>query len=89
MPHASISHYIIHTAIAAGYGAFICLALANERKDDWLLHIDPDELFYPDNAAFSLADEFAKQPSHVSSLRFMNFEGQPEFGDVQNRLALS
>lgn len=47
--------------------------------------MDPDEFFYPNNPSFSLIAEFKTQPSYVSSLRFMNFEGQPEIGDVKNR----
>lgn len=27
----------------------------------------------------------ARQPAHVPSVRFMNFEGQPEAGDLTNR----
>eukprot|EP00210_Caulerpa_lentillifera_P008089 g7723.t1 len=71
--------------VKQGYGITKCLQLAKRKGDDWLLHIDPDELFYPDSPDFSLVHEFAQQPNYVSSVRFMNFEGQPEFGDVTNR----
>jgi len=35
--------------------------------------------------AFSLTAVLARQPPHVPSVRFMNFEGQPEAGDLTNR----
>lgn len=36
--------------------------------------------------AFSLPAVLARQPPHVPALRFMNFEGQPEAGDLTNRI---
>ena len=36
--------------------------------------------------AFSLTATLARQPPHVPAVRFMNFEGQPEAGDITNRI---
>ena len=36
--------------------------------------------------AFSLPAVLARQPPHVPAVRFMNFEGQPEAGDLTNRI---
>lgn len=68
-----------------GFGTREALLIAKTAGMEWLIHMDPDEFFYPNNPSFSLISEFGTQPSHVSSLRFMNFEGQPEIGDVKNR----
>lgn len=96
------------------------LRLARQQLQDWLMHIDPDEIVLPTSSALSLATcersvlcmvltaarltahfsntfsthhrccaaYFAvlrRQPDHVSSLRFMNIEGQAEAGDLTNR----
>ena len=51
----------------------------------WLMHLDPDELFLPGGNEGSLAAELSRQPAHVPAVRFLNFEGQPEVGDISNR----
>ncbi|GMH41555.1 hypothetical protein BSKO_09465 [Bryopsis sp. KO-2023] len=71
--------------VKQGYGTREALNISSVDGMEWLMHMDPDEFFYPDNPSFSLITEFAKQPSYVSSVRFMNFEGQPEVGDIKNR----
>lgn len=40
---------------------------------------------FPTRGPFSLAAVLAEQPSHVAAARFLNFEGQPEAGDLTNR----
>ncbi|KDD73134.1 hypothetical protein H632_c2500p0 [Helicosporidium sp. ATCC 50920] len=63
------------------------LALETARRDgmDWMLHLDPDELFYPASPAFSIRQALAIVPSHVASVRFLNHEGQPEAMDLTNK----
>ena len=51
----------------------------------WLMHLDPDELFHPGGHAASITAELALQPVHVPAVRFLNFEGQPEASNIQNR----
>ena len=54
--------------------------LSNTRIQ-WLLHLDPDELFYPGSGKdFSISRELSMQPPHIPAVRFMNFEAQPEVG---------
>lgn len=69
-----------------GYGEQEALhRAALDGRIDWLLHLDPDELFYPGDQGTSIPTILARQPSHVPAVRFMNYEAQPEAGDVVNR----
>lgn len=61
------------------------LQRARDAGLDWLMHLDPDELFHPGGHAASITAELSLQPAHVPAVRFLNFEGQPEFGNMQNR----
>ena len=68
------------------WGETEALRLARRDGMHWLLHLDPDELLHPGcAAATSLPAALAAVPPHVPSLRFMNFEAQPEAGDLENR----
>lgn len=49
------------------------------------MHLDPDEIFLPGGPLLSITDTLRRQPAHTPAVRFMNFEGQPECGDVVNR----
>lgn len=69
----------------AGYAQQEALRRARAAGLDWLLHLDPDELFLPGGPANSLAAALARQPPHVPAARFLNFEGQPEAGGLRNR----
>ena len=68
-----------------GYGLDEALRRSKAAGVHWLLHLDPDELFLPGGGAASLSAELGRQPAHVPAVRFMNFEGQPEAGDLVNR----
>lgn len=68
-----------------GYGEHVALQRAREAGMHWLLHIDADELFHPGGGAFSITEVLGRVPPHCPSMRFMNFEGQPEAGDLTNR----
>jgi hypothetical protein len=70
----------------AGYGGDTALSLANAAGLGWLMHIDPDELIHLEGPAASLGAELAGLPCHVSNVRMMNLEGQPEAGGLVNRL---
>ncbi len=48
--------------------------------------ISPCPTLIAGGPAFSLPAVLARQPPHVPALRFMNFEGQPEAGDLTNRI---
>ncbi|PRW56345.1 glycosyltransferase-like protein [Chlorella sorokiniana] len=72
--------------VKQGYGEHEALRLAKADGMHWLLHLDPDELLHPGGPAFSLPAVLARQPPHVPALRFMNYEGQPEAGDLTNRI---
>ncbi|KAL6776982.1 hypothetical protein ACKKBF_B19730 [Auxenochlorella protothecoides x Auxenochlorella symbiontica] len=71
--------------VTQGFGEHEGLRRAKEDGMQWLLHLDPDELVQPGDASGSLAEVLGRVPPHVASLRFMNFEGQSEAGDVVNR----
>jgi hypothetical protein len=60
------------------------LRRARESKMDWLIHLDPDELFLPGGNEASIQRELSKIPLSIPAVRFLNFEAQPEAGDVQN-----
>lgn len=52
----------------------------------WLIHMDPDELLYPQYAKFiNLASELCGAPPSTPYIRFMNVEGWPEAGGIRNR----
>ena len=75
---------------AAGLQTEAAAELELEQREslqqvDWLMHLDPDELFLPGGNEANIAAELARQPSHIPAVRFLNFEGQPEVGDVVNR----
>ncbi len=70
----------------AGYCLHEALQRAKAAGLHWLLHLDPDELLYPSGApAFSLPGVLGRVNGSVPAVRFMNFEGQPEAGDLVNR----
>lgn len=46
---------------------------------------DPDELFHPGGPAHSLTAILAAVPPWQPAVRFMNFEGMAEAGDLTNR----
>lgn len=71
--------------VKQGYGTREAIHRAQQSHVEWLIHIDADELLHPGNPSFNIAVELASQPPHVSALRFMNFEGQVEAGDLVNR----
>ena len=71
--------------VTQGYGQQEALARAKRDGVHWLLHLDPDELFYPGGPSTSIASTLARVPAHVASVRFMNHEGQAEAGDLVNR----
>eukprot|EP01023_Acetabularia_acetabulum_P027013 TRINITY_DN25552_c0_g1_i3.p1 TRINITY_DN25552_c0_g1~~TRINITY_DN25552_c0_g1_i3.p1 ORF type:complete len:728 (-),score=153.66 TRINITY_DN25552_c0_g1_i3:96-2009(-) len=72
--------------VKQGYGTKEALRMAQEAGWEWMVHIDPDEFLRPGAPnGFSVASVLGQQPNHVSSLRFMNYEGQPESGDVVNK----
>ena len=62
-------------------------AIARARRDsqDWIMHIDPDELFLVGGSEANIPGYFAKLGPHVPAMRFMNFEGQAEAGDVESQ----
>lgn len=68
-----------------GYGVQESLRRSKAAGFDWLLHLDPDELFYPGGPTASITAELERQPDHVPAVRFMNYEAQPEISDVINR----
>lgn len=41
------------------------LRLARQHQQDWLMHIDPDEVVLPSTGAFSLAAGECNKPSSV------------------------
>ena len=71
--------------LPCSYGESEALLRARAEGMHWLLHLDPDELFYPGGPVLSLPAVLSRQPAHQPSVRFMNFEGQPEAGDLVNR----
>lgn len=66
-----------------------CVAEAIERarrdSQDWIMHIDPDELFLVGGSEANIPGYFAKIGTHVPAMRFMNFEGQAEAGDIESQ----
>lgn len=53
------------------------LRIALEKKIDWLLHIDIDELFYSPNK--KLEEHFNElEYNNINSIRYLNFEALPE-----------
>lgn len=71
--------------IKQGYGEHEALKRAKIAEYDWLMHIDPDELFLPGGPVLSLTAVLARVPKTIPAIRFMNFEGQPEIVDSVNR----
>eukprot|EP01026_Neomeris_dumetosa_P028844 TRINITY_DN2336_c0_g1_i4.p1 TRINITY_DN2336_c0_g1~~TRINITY_DN2336_c0_g1_i4.p1 ORF type:complete len:616 (-),score=86.67 TRINITY_DN2336_c0_g1_i4:287-2134(-) len=72
--------------VKQGYGTKEALRMAHESGWEWMVHIDSDEFLRPGAPnGFSVASVLGQQPPHVSSLRFMNYEGQPEAGDIANK----
>jgi hypothetical protein len=63
----------------------LALQQASAMGIGWLLHADPDELLHVGHPSGSLAAQLAALPCHVAAVRILNFEGQPEAGDVANR----
>jgi hypothetical protein len=55
-----------------------------QKQIEWLMHLDPDELFLPGGNEASIRTELSRQPPHVPAVRFLNYEGQPELGNVND-----
>lgn len=73
--------------VKQGYAEQTALSKAKLSGIDWLMHIDPDELFFPGGGpVMSVTAVLGKIPPHVPGVRFMNYEGQPEIGDAVNRI---
>jgi hypothetical protein len=73
--------------VKQGYAEQTALSRSKLSGIDWLMHIDPDELFYPGGCpVMSVTAVLGKIPPHVPGVRFMNYEGQPEIGDAVNRI---
>jgi len=68
-----------------GYGLQEALRRSKEADFHWLMHLDPDELFYPGGPSSKITAELDKQPDHIPAVRFMNMEAQVEVGNVRNR----
>jgi hypothetical protein len=63
----------------------LALQQAAARGIGWLLHADPDELVHVGHPSGSLAAVLAALPCNVPAVRILNYEAQPEAGDVVNR----
>lgn len=64
----------------------LAIQLAREENMDWIMHIDPDELFVAESeSSYSIADVLGRQHPYVSSVRFMNNEATPEYEMIKNR----
>eukprot|EP01025_Chloroclados_australasicus_P011382 TRINITY_DN14920_c0_g1_i10.p1 TRINITY_DN14920_c0_g1~~TRINITY_DN14920_c0_g1_i10.p1 ORF type:complete len:542 (-),score=55.17 TRINITY_DN14920_c0_g1_i10:436-2061(-) len=64
------------------------VALNNAREQGkcrWMLNLDVDELIRPGHPNFSLDKTLTGLPEDIAIITFMNFEGQPEAGDIRNR----
>lgn len=64
------------------YGAQWAIKAAQQDGKDWIIQIDPDELFLTTRYS-SIPEVFHSVPSSVPAMRFMNFEAQVEAGDVK------
>eukprot|EP01025_Chloroclados_australasicus_P067086 TRINITY_DN9272_c2_g1_i6.p1 TRINITY_DN9272_c2_g1~~TRINITY_DN9272_c2_g1_i6.p1 ORF type:complete len:732 (+),score=93.71 TRINITY_DN9272_c2_g1_i6:291-2198(+) len=72
--------------VKQGFGTREALQMAQEAGWEWMVHIDPDEFLRPGAPnGFSVASVLGQLPPHISSLRFMNYEGQPEVIDIANK----
>lgn len=59
----------------------VAIDLARERSVDWLLHIDVDELFFPQG--LTLPEHLAElEREGVPSVSYLNYEAVPEVVDV-------
>lgn len=64
----------------------LAIQIAKGENMDWIMHIDPDELFVAESEpSYSIADVLDRQYPYVSSVRFMNNEATPEYEMVRNR----
>eukprot|EP01023_Acetabularia_acetabulum_P011464 TRINITY_DN1527_c0_g3_i1.p1 TRINITY_DN1527_c0_g3~~TRINITY_DN1527_c0_g3_i1.p1 ORF type:complete len:678 (-),score=70.91 TRINITY_DN1527_c0_g3_i1:363-2396(-) len=64
------------------------VALNNAREQGkcrWMFNLDVDELIRPGHPNFSLEKVMKEFPEDVGIVNFVNFEGQPEAGDIRNR----
>lgn len=54
-PYVDIDMQLMRCGTAAGFGMQRGLRLAKKHQQDWLMHIDPDEIVHPVTGSFSLA----------------------------------
>ncbi len=61
------------------------IEIAMERKVEWILHVDTDELMYPGGAPdYSLQRILASYEDDVDTVVFPNYESLPERDDVKD-----
>lgn len=64
------------------YGAQWAIKAAQDDSKDWMIQIDPDELFLTTRYT-SIPEVFYSIPDSIPAMRFMNLEAQVEAGDVK------
>lgn len=61
----------------------VAIELALEKKFDWLLHIDGDELFYSPNK--SVSEHFQTlSDANIQRAVYLNYEGVPQITDISD-----
>lgn len=61
------------------------IEIALEKKVEWILHVDTDELMYPGGAPdYSLQRILASYEDDVDTVVFPNYESLPERDDVKD-----